>query len=104
MARTIFPGRELASDGELRARTNEQVAREFKVLLEVEKERARRRQAEAARQTNAARSGETLVETFPQASEEEQGDARDKAAEKLHASGKTLEKMASPCVRRPRLP
>lgn len=77
-----------------RSRTNVMLAREAKVLMEIETERAKRRQQEAAARagqaSGAARRAESNVrETFPGRSEER---ARDKVGAALGVSGRTVEK------------
>jgi ParB family chromosome partitioning protein len=82
----------LVHSNKQRVKTNEQIAREGKALLRVEKIRAKRRNKEAAARTNAKRQGQepAPVETFPQA---DKGKARDKVGEALGVSGRTAEKM-----------
>jgi ParB-like chromosome segregation protein Spo0J len=77
-----------------RVKTTEQIGREFKVLERIERDRAKKRQEAAAKQTNKKldrKSDDTLPETVPEASS---GDARDLAAAALGISGKTAEKAA----------
>ncbi|MBL6996721.1 DUF5131 family protein [Desulfobacula sp.] len=68
-----------------RKRTNEQIAREFEVLLEIEEKESKKRQISNLKQGNKI----PVVENFPQ----QEGKARDKAASKLNNkwSGRTAE-------------
>lgn len=75
----------ILSNKEQRARTKEQVAREFRRLKEIEAERARRRQAH----------GQTAPgKTLPLNSSEAIGDARDLAASKLGIGSQQAERAA----------
>ena len=65
-------------------------------FLEYEREQARARQA-----LGSTAPGKTLVETFPQA--DDAGKARDKAGERMHVSGRTVDD-AAPANRVPVLP
>ncbi len=74
-----------------RTKTDEQRAREYRILKEVETERAKGRQQLAAGETNLKQGRKTLGENFPEACGR-QGRARDLAAEVLGWSGKTAER------------
>lgn len=84
-----------------RLRTNEQIAREFEVLKEIEDERAKERQVEAGKTFGNGKDTEDskqLVENFPQTKSDnnvtqKNGKSRDIAAKKTNSgkSGKTLE-------------
>lgn len=76
----------LVESNRQRAKTNEQIGREASVLLRIEQERARRRQAHGA-----TAPGKTLVEPVPQATP---GKSRDHVGAKLGVSGKTAERAA----------
>jgi protein gp37/ParB-like chromosome segregation protein Spo0J len=68
-----------------RVKTNEQAAREYSVVLEVEEERARQRQLAGLRQAQAS-----VPANLP-----ERGDARNLAAAKLGRKGRTMEKASA---------
>jgi len=72
-----------------RQKTNEQKAREFSKLKEIETEKAKRRQIEAGRVNGR---GQKVQENFPEAIGK--GQARDLASDKLGVSGRTLDKSA----------
>jgi len=73
-----------------RVKTNEQIGREAAVLLRVEKERAKRRQAENAKAT-AAQKTSSNKERVPTSKE---GQSRDAVGKKTGRSGKTAERAA----------
>lgn len=80
-----------------RQKTNEQVAREYTKLKEIETERAKIRQSDAGKETHGHRHQENLQlkENSPSQSKSEKiekGRARDNAAGKLGISGKHAEK------------
>lgn len=74
-----------------RDKSKVQKAKEAEVLMEVERERAKRRQKEGQSTGGKARHG-SMVEHVPPCSEGA-GKARDKVGEALGVSGKTVEKM-----------
>jgi N6-adenosine-specific RNA methylase IME4 len=80
-----------------RVKTRNQTAGEAAALLRVERERARKRQEQAATQTNATlgRRVETLGEPVPEACQSGPGRARDNVGKALGMSGKTAERAAA---------
>ncbi|MFO0843273.1 MAG: hypothetical protein U0797_12900 [Gemmataceae bacterium] len=81
----------LVHDNKQRVKTKEQLAGEADLLMEVEGERARRRQVELAG-SRPSKGGPDLRENVPEGSDA--GRARDKVGKALGVSGKTAERLA----------
>ena len=75
----------IAMNQSSRVRTEEQIAREYEVLKEIEERRARERQAEAGGDKKSKVHKKSLPENFPEAiKQKNNGDSRDIAAEKTN--------------------
>jgi hypothetical protein len=84
-------------DKRQRTKDHEQEGREYAALIGIEKERAKRRQAENAKETTAKRTNKekhTKRESVPTSEKKEKERARDAVGEKVGTSGKTAEQSA----------